>query len=161
MDIETLATQAGMRMTDQRRVIAGVLSQAYDHPDVEEVYRRASERDAALRGRREGRLIEPIVVQHHRGRRLGAGARVGHASPATRAAGGHAHDDASGDGGAGKAIHIRQVTKEPPRGLDWQRFADVSRFWQKLMNALWIAVGTEGERASLSSDVVIECFNRI
>jgi hypothetical protein len=45
--------------------------------------------------------------------------------------------------------------------LDWQRFADVSRFWQKLMNALWIAVGTEGERASLSSDVVIECFNRI
>ncbi|MBT7643097.1 MAG: transcriptional repressor [Rhodobiaceae bacterium] len=48
MDIETLATQAGMRMTDQRRVIASVLSQADDHPDVEEVYRRASERDAGI-----------------------------------------------------------------------------------------------------------------
>ena len=30
-----------MRMTDQRRVIAAVLSEADDHPDVEEVYRRA------------------------------------------------------------------------------------------------------------------------
>ena len=29
------------------------------------------------------------------------------------------------------------------------------------MNARWIAVGTEGERASLSSDVVLEYFNRI
>ena len=30
-----------MRMTDQRRVVARVLSQAKDHPDVEELYRRA------------------------------------------------------------------------------------------------------------------------
>lgn len=30
-----------MRMTDQRRVIAKVLSEAQDHPDVEEVYRRS------------------------------------------------------------------------------------------------------------------------
>jgi len=34
-----------MRMTDQRRVIAQVLSEAQDHPDVEEVYRRASKLD--------------------------------------------------------------------------------------------------------------------
>ncbi|WP_293329061.1 Fur family transcriptional regulator [Parvibaculum sp.] len=34
-----------MRMTDQRRVIAQVLSIATDHPDVEEVYRRASKVD--------------------------------------------------------------------------------------------------------------------
>nr|WP_246220484.1 Fur family transcriptional regulator [Parvibaculum indicum] len=34
-----------MRMTDQRRVIAQVLSVATDHPDVEEVYRRASKVD--------------------------------------------------------------------------------------------------------------------
>jgi len=33
-DIETLASAAGMRMTDQRRVIARVLSDAQDHPDV-------------------------------------------------------------------------------------------------------------------------------
>jgi Fur family transcriptional regulator, ferric uptake regulator len=30
-----------MRMTEQRRVIARVLSSAQDHPDVEELYRRA------------------------------------------------------------------------------------------------------------------------
>jgi Fur family ferric uptake transcriptional regulator len=35
-------------MTDQRRVIARVLSMAEDHPDVEEVYRRASAEDANI-----------------------------------------------------------------------------------------------------------------
>jgi Fur family ferric uptake transcriptional regulator len=30
-----------MRMTDQRRVVARVLSQSTDHPDVEELYHRA------------------------------------------------------------------------------------------------------------------------
>src|ERR1700750_1850469 len=34
-----------MRMTDQRRVVARVLSVATDHPDVEELYRRAHEVD--------------------------------------------------------------------------------------------------------------------
>src|SRR5665213_4132969 len=34
-----------MRMTDQRRVVARVLSEAHDHPDVEELYRRAHEVD--------------------------------------------------------------------------------------------------------------------
>jgi len=34
-----------MRMTDQRRVIARVLSDADDHPDVEEVYKRSTEID--------------------------------------------------------------------------------------------------------------------
>ncbi|WP_167094756.1 Fur family transcriptional regulator [Parvibaculum indicum] len=43
--IENLCIKAGMRMTDQRRVIAQVLSVATDHPDVEEVYRRASKVD--------------------------------------------------------------------------------------------------------------------
>jgi len=31
-----------MRMTDQRRVVARILSQAADHPDVEELYRRSA-----------------------------------------------------------------------------------------------------------------------
>lgn len=35
-------------MTDQRRIIARVLSDSEDHPDVEEVYRRASEIDSAI-----------------------------------------------------------------------------------------------------------------
>lgn len=40
--IEKLCAERGMRMTDQRRVVARVLGQAQDHPDVEELYRRAS-----------------------------------------------------------------------------------------------------------------------
>lgn len=39
--IENLCIEKGMRMTEQRRVIARVLSGAKDHPDVEELYRRA------------------------------------------------------------------------------------------------------------------------
>jgi Fur family ferric uptake transcriptional regulator len=39
--IEKLCAEKGMRMTEQRRVIARVLSQAHDHPDVEELHRRA------------------------------------------------------------------------------------------------------------------------
>lgn len=38
----------GLRMTGQRRVIAGVLDTARDHPDVEEIYARASEIDAGI-----------------------------------------------------------------------------------------------------------------
>ncbi|NKD55385.1 MULTISPECIES: Fur family transcriptional regulator [unclassified Haematospirillum] len=37
-----------MKMTDQRRVIAKVLSDATDHPDVEEVYRRATAIDPKI-----------------------------------------------------------------------------------------------------------------
>ena len=47
-DIEDLCVAKGMRMTDQRRVIARVLSDADDHPDVEEVYRRATEIDSNI-----------------------------------------------------------------------------------------------------------------
>ena len=39
--IEKLCIEKGMRMTEQRRVIARVLSVAHDHPDVEELHRRA------------------------------------------------------------------------------------------------------------------------
>jgi Fur family ferric uptake transcriptional regulator len=35
-------------MTDQRRVIARVLSEATDHPDVEQVYRRATSLDSRI-----------------------------------------------------------------------------------------------------------------
>ena len=43
--LEVLCVEKGMRMTDQRRVIARVLSVAHDHPDVEELYRRAHDVD--------------------------------------------------------------------------------------------------------------------
>lgn len=39
--IEKLCMDKGMRMTDQRRVVARILSVSQDHPDVEELYRRA------------------------------------------------------------------------------------------------------------------------
>ena len=38
----------GLRMTEQRRTIAGVLEDSKDHPDVEELYARASARDSAI-----------------------------------------------------------------------------------------------------------------
>jgi Fur family ferric uptake transcriptional regulator len=43
--LEQLCMDKGMRMTDQRRVIAHVLADSDDHPDVEELYRRASKID--------------------------------------------------------------------------------------------------------------------
>lgn len=41
IDIEALCQQRGLRITEQRRVIARVLSEADDHPDVEELHQRA------------------------------------------------------------------------------------------------------------------------
>jgi Fur family ferric uptake transcriptional regulator len=46
--IERLCVEQGLKMTGQRRVIARVLSEASDHPDVEELYRRASTLDARI-----------------------------------------------------------------------------------------------------------------
>lgn len=43
--LERLCVEKGMKMTGQRRLIARVLSESEDHPDVEAVYRRASELD--------------------------------------------------------------------------------------------------------------------
>ena len=44
-NIEALCAAKGMRMTEQRRVIARVLAQSEDHPDVEELYRRCAKVD--------------------------------------------------------------------------------------------------------------------
>ncbi|MEM7722237.1 MAG: Fur family transcriptional regulator [Pseudomonadota bacterium] len=46
--IEARSEAKGLRMTDQRRVIAQVLEEADDHPDVEELYARASARDPRI-----------------------------------------------------------------------------------------------------------------
>ncbi len=46
--IEKRCIEKGMKMTEQRRVIARVLSEASDHPDVEEVYRRATAVDPRI-----------------------------------------------------------------------------------------------------------------
>ncbi len=44
-NIEAQCAAKGMRMTEQRRVIARVLADSADHPDVEELYRRCHEID--------------------------------------------------------------------------------------------------------------------
>lgn len=46
--IERLCAERGLKMTGQRRLIARVLSEAEDHPDVEEVYRRALALDSKV-----------------------------------------------------------------------------------------------------------------
>jgi Fur family ferric uptake transcriptional regulator len=46
--LEQLCLDKGLRMTEQRRVIARVLSESQDHPDVELVYKRASEIDDTI-----------------------------------------------------------------------------------------------------------------
>jgi len=46
--IEQACIERGMKMTEQRRVIARVLSEASDHPDVEEVYRRSTQVDPRI-----------------------------------------------------------------------------------------------------------------
>lgn len=48
IDLEALCHEKGLRITDQRRVIARVLSEADDHPDVEKVYARASAIDPGI-----------------------------------------------------------------------------------------------------------------
>ncbi|MEQ1930089.1 MAG: Fur family transcriptional regulator [Parvularculaceae bacterium] len=67
--LEKLCAEKGMRMTDQRKVIARVLSSAADHPDVEEIHRRASAIDSKISVAtvyRTMRLFEEAgVVERH------------------------------------------------------------------------------------------------
>ena len=46
--IENLCVSKGMRMTNQRRVIARVLSDSEDHPSVPDVHRRAVKIDSSI-----------------------------------------------------------------------------------------------------------------
>jgi Fur family ferric uptake transcriptional regulator len=46
--LEKLCVEKGLRMTEPRRVIARVLSTSTDHPDAEELHRRANAQDASI-----------------------------------------------------------------------------------------------------------------
>jgi Fur family ferric uptake transcriptional regulator len=46
--LEQLCIDKGLKMTEQRRIIARVLSDSADHPDVESVHRRATEIDSRI-----------------------------------------------------------------------------------------------------------------
>ena len=48
IDIETLCNEKGLRITEQRRVIARVLSESEDHPDVEALHARAAAIDSGI-----------------------------------------------------------------------------------------------------------------
>lgn len=48
MSLEQNCIDKGMRMTEQRRIIARVLEAAHDHPDTEELYNRASRIDSKI-----------------------------------------------------------------------------------------------------------------
>jgi len=47
-ELEMLCLEKGLRMTGQRRIIASVISLAGDHPDVEEIHKRAVQRDNGI-----------------------------------------------------------------------------------------------------------------
>lgn len=48
IDLEQLCADRGLRITEQRRVIARVLSESEDHPDVEQLHHRASAIDPKI-----------------------------------------------------------------------------------------------------------------
>ena len=71
-NIEALCAAKGMRMTEQRRVIARVLAESDDHPDVEELYRRCirvDDRISISTVYRTMRLFEDAgIIERHDGR---------------------------------------------------------------------------------------------
>ena len=48
IDLEQLCADKGLRITEQRRIIARVLSESEDHPDVELLHERASRIDPKI-----------------------------------------------------------------------------------------------------------------
>ena len=65
--IEKICVEKGLRMTGQRRVITRVMSEAEDHPDVEEIHRRAVAIDPKISVAtvyRTMKLLEDYEVVH-------------------------------------------------------------------------------------------------
>src|SRR3546814_18628854 len=48
IDLEALCHEKGLRITEQRRIIARVISDSEDHPDVETLYERPSALDSGI-----------------------------------------------------------------------------------------------------------------
>src|ERR1700745_2747771 len=74
--IERLCIERGLKMTGQRRGVARVLSESGDHPDVEELYRRASALDQHISIAtvyRTVRLFEEQGILERRGFACGRG----------------------------------------------------------------------------------------
>jgi Fur family ferric uptake transcriptional regulator len=48
IDLEKLCAEKGLRITDQRKIIARIISDAQDHPDVETLHQRAAAIDSKI-----------------------------------------------------------------------------------------------------------------
>ena len=48
VDIETKCKQKGVRLTDQRKLIAKVMSESESHPDVDELHRKVNKLDSKI-----------------------------------------------------------------------------------------------------------------
>ncbi len=99
--LEERCIEKGLKMTGQRRVIARVLSDASDHPDVEEVYRRASGIDPRISIATVYRTVrlfeESQILERHD---FGDGRARYEREPAQ-------HHDHLIDGATGKVIEFR------------------------------------------------------
>src|SRR4028119_56800 len=81
IDIEALCADKGLRITEQRRTIARILSEAEDHPDVETLHERAAAVDPRISIAtvyRTVRLFEEagILARHESGRRAAVAPRL-------------------------------------------------------------------------------------
>tara|TARA_B100000686_G_C16023887_1_gene587306 strand:- start:20 stop:430 length:411 start_codon:yes stop_codon:yes gene_type:complete len=47
-DLETKCAEKGVRLTEQRKLIAKIMSNSSDHPDVDELHKRVSEQDSKI-----------------------------------------------------------------------------------------------------------------
>lgn len=69
MTLEEVCAVKGLRMTEQRKVIARVIEESDDHPDVEELYRRASRVDPKISIAtvyRTVKLLEDVgIIERH------------------------------------------------------------------------------------------------
>ena len=48
VSIEQKCIDKGVKLTDQRKIIANVMSESHDHPDVDELYNRVSKIDSKI-----------------------------------------------------------------------------------------------------------------
>ena len=47
-DIENKCIKKGVRLTDQRKLVAKIMSEAFDHPDVDELHKRVNKLDSKI-----------------------------------------------------------------------------------------------------------------
>ena len=80
-NIEKKCKSKGVKLTDQRRIIAKVMSESNDHPNVDELYNRVSKIDekiidhqiAIIRSMTKNERAEPDILKASRKKRIASG----------------------------------------------------------------------------------------